>query len=213
MNKYQRGFLLIIALVLYIGCAFVMHQQQGVIDSYSALVDKQREDMESANAEWYSAYHELSMKNYLLEQEVKDLKKSGAVQLPYYSYDLSEVILLAKCVQCEAGEGNDLSQKYITKVILNRVTSSEFPNTITEVIYQKTPTVQFNVAYNGSLNSCELKNSTLVNVYQVLMFDSALPEYVEYFYSESLVGRDVWITRLPVYATIEGTVFAYSSSR
>ena len=107
-----------------------------------------------------------------------------------------------------AGENHFESQKYITQVILNRLHSDEFPNTIDGVIYQKTArgVPQFSVAYDGSMNR-EVRAETLANVYSVLLHGTNLPEYVLYFYSTEV--KNNWVNTLPTYDTVEGTVFAY----
>lgn len=137
-----------------------------------------------------------------LERQLRDVRN--------FNYTEEEILLLAKCVQTEAGKYNRESQRYITQVILNRVYSPRFPNTIKEVIYQKSGNVpQFSVAYNGMLDKCEVDVGTLNTVYSVLLNGTDLPSYVHYFYSECVRGN--WVNTLNTYDTKEGTVFAYHS--
>ena len=131
------------------------------------------------------------------------------------SYDNETMLLLAKCVQAEAGsyENHGVSQQMVTRVILNRVASPDFPNTIEEVIYQKDTGVQFSVAYNGMLDSVELTPETICNVYNAALFNNVeVPENVLYFYSENLTENN-WVKSLKVYDTVEGTVFCYDEKR
>ena len=155
---------------------------------------------------------ELTAKNSELVEENFNLRsKLKRVKLPTYEYSEYEVYLLSQCVEAEAGyyEGHSNSQKYIAQVILNRVRSGKFPNTIREVIHQKDNGVpQFSVAYDGSINR-EVKDNTLANVYSVLVNGTNLPEYVCYFYSAKV--KENWVNTLPIYDTVEGTVFAYES--
>jgi len=58
--------------------------------------------------------------------------------------------LLAQLVEAEAGNQSFEGKCLVVDCILNRVESPDFPNTITEVIYQKNP-IQFSTAYNGAL--------------------------------------------------------------
>ena len=123
-----------------------------------------------------------------------------------------ELEYLAACVEAEAGyyEGHELSQQYITQVILNRLHSGQFPNSVEEVIYQKTNGCpQFSVAYNGMMDDREVEPETLANVYSVLVHGTDLPEYVLYFYSASVTEN--WVNTLNTYTTESGTVFAYES--
>ena len=52
------------------------------------------------------------------------------------SYTNSDLYLLAKCVHAEARGEPYVGQVAVAAVILNRVKSAEFPNTISGVIYQ-----------------------------------------------------------------------------
>ena len=145
-----------------------------------------------------------------LEKEVKKLEKEvKKVDLPVYNYTEEEIYLLAQCVEAEAGyyDNHDVSQRYITQVILNRVRSGQFPNNIRDVIYQKSgDTPQFSVAYNGMIDR-DVELETLASVYSVLIYGTDLPEYVLYFYGSSLTEN--WVNTLNTYDTIQGTVFAY----
>ncbi len=63
---------------------------------------------------------------------------------------LGEMELLAQLVEAEAGNQPFEGKCLVVDVILNRVESDEFPDTIEEVIFQKDP-IQFSTAYNGAL--------------------------------------------------------------
>lgn len=173
---------------------------QSAIDSNRIVYNENLEEVRSLAETNFDKYAEEYSLRIRMEEELNSGKSS---------YSKEEVQLLAKCVQAEAGEGNSQSQKMITQVILNRVVSPKFPNTIEEVIYQKDGGIQFSVAYNGSLESQEVTYQTLANVYSVLLFGSDLPFEVQYFYAESLV-EDNWVKTLKTYDTVEGTIFAYA---
>lgn len=56
--------------------------------------------------------------------------------VPQISYDTSDVSLLAALIYCEAGgEGYD-GQLAVGSVVINRVNSTHFPNSVSSVIYQ-----------------------------------------------------------------------------
>ena len=61
-----------------------------------------------------------------------------------------ELDLLAALIQCEAGGESRTGKVAVGAVVLNRVASGSFPNSITEVIYQSG---QFTPAYSGALDS------------------------------------------------------------
>ena len=61
---------------------------------------------------------------------------------------LGELELLAQLVHAEAGNQPMEGKYLVAEVVLNRVESDEFPDTISEVIFQDG---QFSVAHNGRL--------------------------------------------------------------
>lgn len=60
-----------------------------------------------------------------------------------------EMELIAQLVQAEAGNQDLTGKRYVVDVVLNRVDSDEFPNTVGEVIFQED---QFSVIKNGSFD-------------------------------------------------------------
>lgn len=94
----------------------------------------------------------LSVSNY--NTEVK------ASETPYYCEEVSEedlrdedrlgdMELIAQLVQAEAGTQDLTGMRYVVDVVLNRVDSEEFPDTVEGVIFQK---YQFSVIDNGSFD-------------------------------------------------------------
>ena len=61
----------------------------------------------------------------------------------------SDLELLARIINAEAGGCTDEHQLLVGNVVLNRVADSRFPNTIYEVIYQKG---QYSPTWNGAIN-------------------------------------------------------------
>lgn len=72
------------------------------------------------------------------EWEVETLEKN-----------LDDIDLIAACVESEAGNQSILGKRLVVDVILNRVESPDFPDTIEEVIYQAK---QFQVVDNGQID-------------------------------------------------------------
>ena len=172
------------------------------------LLNRQRNEQDALITTLEESYGELQ--NSYIELVDKNERLESGLQEKRCKYTEDEVYLLAQCVEAEAGY-NPESQKYVTQVILNRVNSSRYPDTIREVIYQKTGrgVAQFSVAYNGSMEGREVKSKTLANVYNVLLFGTHLPEYVQYFYSVKVTNN--WVNTLNTHTTVGGTVFAYAS--
>ena len=71
------------------------------------------------------------------------------VQNPSYDATTDEVLLLAALIQCEAGGEKYEGQVAVGAVVLNRMRSSRYPNSIAEVIYSPG---QFTPAGNGKVD-------------------------------------------------------------
>ena len=214
--KKERIFYQVIILFMLVAFAVVIvisnHQFMDLVevnDELTALVDKQRSDNEEIVNKWKSSYEDLQSDYGELLKENSELKE---VEIADYYFTEAEVYLIAQVVEAEAGdyEGHELSQQYVCQVILNRLHSSKFPDSVEEIVYQKVKGVpQFSVAFNGMIDDREVEPETLANVYHVICHGTDLPEYVQYFYSASV--EENWVNTINTYDTIEGTVFAYES--
>lgn len=88
-----------------------------------------------------------------------------------YCYDISEedYSFLLKIVQAEAGCEDMEGKMLVAGVIMNRVKSSRFPDTVTEVICQKENNVyQFSPVGNGTFYSAKPSEETIEAVDRVL---------------------------------------------
>lgn len=203
MEKYLKSCIASVELIIIIWIFGLLHIYDNQIDN---MMKTSRETKEIVKSVTYR--NTTLTDNYIsLENENEELKaKLLEVEIPTYEFTDAEIYLLAQCVEAEAGY-DDLSQKYVAQVILNRLHSGKFPNTIVDVIYQRVNGVpQFSVAWNGAIER-EVKTETLLNVYSVLVHGTDLPQYVLYFYSDKVTGN--WVNNLATYTTVSGTVFAY----
>ena len=215
-EKFYQGiiiFMLICFMIFFIKSYNNFTELSAINDELINLVDNQKTDYEKIIEQWKQSYEDLqsSYGDLLVEKRSLELERKQ-VNIPVYDFTEEEVYLIAQCVEAEAGyyEGHELSQQYVTQVILNRLHSGQFPNAVEEVIYQKTNGCpQFSVAYNGMMDDREVEPETLANVYSVLVHGTDLPEYVLYFYSASVTEN--WVNTLNTYTTESGTVFAYES--
>lgn len=71
-----------------------------------------------------------------------------------YSLSDEEIDLLALLVMAESEGECEEGQRLVIDVVLNRVDSEYFPNTVTEVIYQSN---QFTSMWNNRVNRCEVQ--------------------------------------------------------
>lgn len=94
-------------------------------------------------------------------QKEEEARKAAAV----VSYTDKDYQVLLKIVQAEAGICDTKGRVLVANVILNRVKSEEFPNNITDVVYQKS---QFSPVSNGSINTVEITQKTKESVDRAL---------------------------------------------
>lgn len=81
------------------------------------------------------------------------------------SYSQQDYEVLKRIVEAEAGVCDTKGRILVANVVINRVKSNEFPDTITGVVYQKS---QFSPVSNGSLNSCAVTPETVEAVDRAL---------------------------------------------
>lgn len=83
----------------------------------------------------------------------------------FTGYSDSDYNVLLRIVQAEAGNCDMEGRVMVANVILNRVESGSFPNTITKVVYQKH---QFSPVANGSIKRCKVTAETVEAVERAL---------------------------------------------
>lgn len=153
-----------------------LEQEKAELDSYETKVSEQHAQIKamveetSAKVEQYKsqiASTEAKMNQYeeqianqesdistlkaKLEEEKKissEAEHSEWRDLSDVNYADSDLKLLANIIYCEAGNEPYIGKVAVGAVVMNRVMSSVFPNTITGVIYQKK---QFTPASSGRL--------------------------------------------------------------
>jgi N-acetylmuramoyl-L-alanine amidase len=118
------------------------------------------------------------------------------------NYTSSDLYLLAKCIYAEARGESYTGQVAVGAVILNRVASSQFPNTISGVIYQKGA---FTAVSDGQINLTP--NNTAMNAAQDAL-NGWDPTYGCLYYYNPAVATSSWIFGRETVTTIGKHVFA-----
>lgn len=88
-----------------------------------------------------------------------------------WKYDLSEADYeaLLKIVEAEAGSEDETGKLLVANVVLNRVNSDAFPDTVEEVVYQKQGgRAQFSPVGNGSIRKIVASEETYAAVERAL---------------------------------------------
>lgn len=91
------------------------------------------------------------------EEEQKRAEEEARQASAIVNYSEEDYKTLLKIVEAEAGICDSKGRILVANVILNRVRSDEFPDTITEVVYQRS---QFSPVTDGRLNSCTVTQKT-----------------------------------------------------
>lgn len=116
---------------------------------------------------------------------------------PDVTSDNPEVQLLARLVNAEAGGASKQTQIAVASVVLNRVNSDKYPDTISEVIYQSG---QYTPAHNGAIDRTPTEESVESALY-VYKNGSQIPSNVLY-QSKFIQGSGIW-------AQLDGDYFCY----
>lgn len=138
-------------------------------------------------------------------ERLRNLKKDYLGIVDRVTFD--DLYLLAKIVHVEAGSSwIELEHKrLVASVVLNRIDSPEFPNTMKEVVYQRRQYGSAGTKYFANL--VPSKSSVEVALY-VLQYGSIAPKSVV-FQAEFRQGSGVYKQFSP--AKLDTTYFCYSS--
>lgn len=91
---------------------------------------------------------------------------------PQYVINVSQqdIECLMKIVEAEAGCEDRTGKLLVANVVINRVNDDEFPDTVTEVVYQRnSQSAQFSPVSNGRIDSVKISEETREVVYSALL--------------------------------------------
>ncbi len=143
--------------------------------------------------------------NYLNQSSLEDAQINGVVVTDsqqdfepelYEYFELSErdEYLLAKLIQCEAGNQPIEAKEAVVMVVLNRVDDIRFPNTIEEVIRQNVDGIyQFSpLMEGGSFYYTEPTEESYKAIYNVQHGVTDLYLWCDYLWFECCESSDNW---------------------
>ncbi|MDO4332582.1 MAG: cell wall hydrolase [Eubacteriales bacterium] len=88
---------------------------------------------------------------------------------PLYQLTREDYVTLLKIVEAEAGSEDETGKLLVANVVLNRVKSDQFPDTVTEVVYQRSgKKAQFSPVGNGSIETIQASEETVEAVERAL---------------------------------------------
>lgn len=100
-----------------------------------SILEAERKERESRE----KASREESIRNELNNNsggEEETTSKPDEIQKPSYDVQANDVDMLAALIECEAGDQSYYGMLCVGAVVMNRISSPRFPNTLYEVIYQ-----------------------------------------------------------------------------
>ncbi len=137
--------------------------------------------------------------DYYMEEEVEP----EVIEQDDSRVEDGKVYWLSRIIHAEARGENREGQIAVGNVVLNRVDSDEFPDTIKGVIFQKG---QFSPVSNGSIynepSSDAIRSATIALEGDEVVDGSAL-----FFYNDRLVASDNWIRTRDVVTVIGNHTF------
>ena len=129
-----------------------------------------------------------------------DTSKLSEKQVPKYRISISdaELNMLYKCVMAEGGGESHRCQRMIAEVIINRVISGKFPNTVAGVI---SAPGQFSV-YPNLMNK-RTPSASVISACQEALQDASIPSGVLYFRASH------FFSSRRAYMNVDNTYFSY----
>lgn len=127
-----------------------------------------------------------------LNAEIEKLKKRASTVsvAPSYKFTASEINLLQRLVEAEAGGESIEGRIAVANVVLNRIKSTDYPNTLTNVIYQHN---QFEVVNLGTIDTKVPSAGTVEAVNRALAGEQVVPEGTVIFWAKYLnKNHPIW---------------------
>lgn len=145
---------------IQVGLTASKEQGQHLVGS---LLEKDvQEDMAKTAVEIEWVKKEVLMQAKAAEAEAMEKARLAEEQkkkdMAVIKYSDSDYQVLLKIVQAEAGICDDKGKILVANVIINRVKSQRFPNTITDVVYERH---QFSPVSDGSLTTAKVTQDTI----------------------------------------------------
>lgn len=194
LYKYTIMVHVVIIMLLMLSVLFVQHKS--VVEDRSdacvgtAIVKSSSTD--NAKADIPYDITKLETVEPVVQKSTYDVNEPDFPEFTYSKdWDAHDSYLLAKIAMAEAESCDTYTKTLVILVVLNRVWSDDFPDTIEDVLYQEVNGVhQFTPIVDGRWDSVEPDDDSWNAVYQVL--DAVYDYSGGALYFESCVNADNW---------------------
>jgi len=137
---------------------------------------------------------------------ISPLEKAGSIGISRGDVSRKDLMLLAKAIYAEARGESFEGQVAIGAVILNRMRDPHFPDSISEVVFQRNHNLcQFSPVADGTINLCPDETAIKAATKALEGYD---PTNGALFFYNPRIASDQWIRTLPVLTKIGSHVFA-----
>lgn len=186
--SFKIKILLIFSILINILFIFNFKESRDREESYLKALELKEERNKYLTSEISYILIEVGLELLEKTNEADNLKavitEFSSINDPLSLYSEEEITYFAKVVCAEGGYGDSLvkqeEKKAIATVIMNRLESPLFPDTILEVLNERNP-VQFSVTANGLVHSVTPSKEDYNIVKNALIGEKTVPKEVLFF--------------------------------
>lgn len=179
-NSYRCLIIRFLFFVLLSFLHYTNNQQFKELDIQTSNTIQQFNQLDIQQASLEQTLNGLVLQNLMTDELIPNNIKSGTI------YTQEEFDMLCATVMAEVGYCSTYSQQLVTSVILNRVKSDKFPNTIKEVLTAKN---QFTGIKNYYTNKISVTNELKQTVSNVLNSDINYANGSLYYYAPKYTNK------------------------
>lgn len=189
MNNKRRIIMdtiivLLIGVYIFFLCNWIIKDEESVEPPqlYLELTDAREEHIESPH--YFNNERSPIFDKYIASLTMEEVSK------PFEWFIPDEVYLLAHLIEAEAGDQDLYGRRLVADVVLNRVDSSAWPNTIYDVIFQP---YQFSVIFDGAFDRVANRvTQTSLDAAIIEYFNPRIDYGIIYFGMEQYNGTGFW---------------------
>lgn len=187
---HPRMLLIIVVSVILLETKFLLPSQDDhLIETHFVPIENLQVDESLPNVEEVKVL----VKKKDREETIEMIKNTYGTEYEEYISKQKDIILLARLIQAEAGNQDIEGQCLVADVVMNRLRSDKFPDSIEEIIYQEG---QFGVMTDGAFEKA--KGNTTPETVRIATLAVNNPEEaldsddVLYFNTEKIDGVENW---------------------